>query len=58
MTKSTNFCEKNLEIIKMVFFIKKIMKIVPKNISVFGGLTFETSEHTKTFFNQMFYFVC
>ena len=58
MTKSTNFCEKNPEIIDNVFFIRieeeKIKNVAEKSFSVFVGLTCETFKHTSTFFGKIF----
>ena len=37
---------------------KKIKHLAEKSLSVFRGLTCETSEYTKTFFRNMFYYFC
>ena len=59
LTKSTNFCEKNLEIMKIIFLIsmKKNNKTFCRNkfLCVLRS-PWETSEHTKTFFGQIFYY--
>ena len=52
-------CEKDFEMIDNVF-LKIIQEEKHKNLAekkccVFGGLTCETSKHTKTFFGNIFY---
>ena len=61
LARPTKSFVKNLEIIKNYTFLCTLMKIImkylaEKSFSVFNGFWRRPIEHTKTFFNQMFYY--